>query len=88
MVRTVRALSAFGVMMSATEKQIAAAEERIKAFITVGFGRLAQRIKDDIQFDRAQLEQLRERVVQLEQRFNMVNGHQGGRIGGGSQSPP
>ena len=57
----------------------AALEKQLKAFITVGFGELAAAIKRDFERDRAMIEQLRERISELEERFTMVNGHQAGR---------
>lgn len=57
----------------------AAMERQLKAFIASGFGQLALQIKNDFIRDREMIEQLRERISELEDRFNMVNGHQAGR---------
>ena len=57
----------------------AAMEKQLKAFIASGFGQLALQIKNDFIRDREMIEQLRERISELEDRFNMVNGSQAGR---------
>jgi BMFP domain-containing protein YqiC len=72
------ALFRFGVSRMQND-YYAALEKQLKAFITVGFGELAAAIKRDFERDRAMIEQLRERISELEERFTMVNGHQAGR---------
>ena len=57
----------------------AAMERELKAFIAVGFGQLALPIKKDSIRDRETNPELRARLEQLEERFDMVNGGQAGR---------
>ena len=64
----------------------AALEKKLKAFIAVGFGELAATVKKDFLRDRDELRKqnnelidLRARLEQLEERFDMVNGGQAGR---------
>ena len=47
----------------------AAMERQLKAFIASGFGQLALQIKNDFIRDREMIEQLRERISELEDRF-------------------